>query len=1387
MHVSGLRTLILLVLLAPTSVLPVAASQPVPGTVTVPPLPVLTPLFGDVREAYGVSALLPEVTGPSDLSQALSSYVSDMGAELDEDAAAHVDAFEDAMPETTNAAFADLFNALAFRERSLARVFDDLPEAGLTQVDQAALLAAQLAVVDRSWALLQQFPADGAEPPITPAKALPSGGPEQVVDWLACDSLSECDPWWWNSPDGELLHRTVQPLCITPDELLGPQGGPVTDPIDEACKPFMESDRLTEAASKATDGTLQAVDAVVSTIAALMPPPPVINVCPWILINLRIENNVYDCEYRFQFDAGGDDRYTGNAGGANRLSAFAIDIEGDDEYDGRGKAHSGAAVLSAGGLIDVRGNDIYRHHSQAMAGMGAAVDGTGLLLDLNGSDRYEFDASWAAWSVEDAGIGVAATGSVAGTGTGFLADLAGDDLYLVRGPRDMAAVALNGAAAGRPLQGGDWTTTGTDDPSDLSGVAQLLDVQGNDRYEDTTGPCWRWCGAVNGAASPFASTELAYPQSPAHTTNYKAALLDYQGDDAYDTACKSRSARNGAWGLLYDFMGADFYRDGLVASDGGNAYVDQCEPGIHDETIFPKPGSASAGGQIDAMPSGPARPLGRWLVSPAQAVGSQGQACSTSLNACTQDPALLAAQAGGCLTSQPDLCSELLYPWESDSAERAPRVDGGRIFWLREGRLFMSNALSSSVIPIPVPGKVSDFAVHGQTLVWIKSPSGPRAEVHLFELARATDRVIGTGSVLTAPDAGERFVAWQRGTGWSACVMVYDLHEETSGGTSGGMGSCVANGEFPRVSGDNVAFIQYDNAFVKGMQSGRWTHLGSSVTDVAIDGDLVVWKSRTAHHQVDGPVLARNLADPWERTFVVGQHNGATQGLDVSDSFVVWTKSQTVESLLQSPLLGRDISHLRYTPQDLACVDVEYEYTLDGCTWKEQGLGWQAVQAYDDGLRTAATRAPTALSPIAGSEILVSDPLTGAARPSLSRNLIAWEAGNQVHFAHSLGPALPELALITPPGDLEKCYDSPWFGNAPDTVMNSEVGAPDVNADGFGDCWLGYFVQIAQRTIDLVSDLDCDTLNNLEEFRWEIIPIYDLPPCATVSGGLGVVVFSNGRDHDLDGLLDGYEARFIERANGGGPLEVAHLVDAGVRSLDDNAATLALYHPLRNHDADADGSRDMEDRNSDSAITQTNQVTDTLLDGEEYAFGTFPDFGDSDCAVTADECHDSRTMARVEANPPISAERGTGDGLSDSREIWYWLHDEGTGLTFDEGDEEGLDRDEISNALLDPDSDGDGDPDGQECLDTWLSVLGHGPPAQACDPTFEPPVGGAPDSLSAPRAANRVAPCPSAARPDSDADGYNDHAERLGGSNPCDAASIPDEGLAAAIQMARRV
>ncbi|MBS1262561.1 MAG: hypothetical protein MAG453_01916 [Calditrichaeota bacterium] len=250
-------------------------------------------------------------------------------------------------------------------------------------------------------------------------------------------------------------------------------------------------------------------------------------------------------------DLGGNDLWSGAAGATPALDipvSLAIDLAGDDRYVNEREflPAQGAAILGAGVLIDVDGDDSY---TSRRLSQGASMLGYGVLADYAGDDSYRL------WTSGQGG---------AYFGVGVALDGSGDDEYFIHGD-------------GQGYGG-------------VGGAGALVNHSGRDRYY----------------AEPVVSDSVFRPDyhSREGSLNYSYAqgcgigrrgdigdghswagglgvLIDLHGDDEYVSANWSLGC--GYWygiGMLWDGDGDDRYRAAAWSSGAGahfaiGAHIDE--------------------------------------------------------------------------------------------------------------------------------------------------------------------------------------------------------------------------------------------------------------------------------------------------------------------------------------------------------------------------------------------------------------------------------------------------------------------------------------------------------------------------------------------------------------------------------------------------------------------------------------------------------------------------------------------------------------------------------------------------------------------------------------------------------------------------------------------
>lgn len=255
-------------------------------------------------------------------------------------------------------------------------------------------------------------------------------------------------------------------------------------------------------------------------------------------------------------DLGGDDWWTGNAGGTRgeMPAALAIDLDGDDCYEGR-VGVQGAGWLGVGLLADLAGDDLYRAEDLSQ---GAAFIGEGILHDGAGSDRWlgrHFTQAAAAFGTamlrDDGGDDHRDSAGMSGgmgttAGVAVLLDRAGDDVYRCGRPRTDRYTLDYGMGLGSGIGVRDWPWTEL--PSFYGGYGMLDDASGDDDYEGI--------GAGLGGAYCLGS----------------GVVVEGEGDDDYHGITDSfgASIHLGA-GVFIEQAGDDRYRgDNSILGCGGD-------------------------------------------------------------------------------------------------------------------------------------------------------------------------------------------------------------------------------------------------------------------------------------------------------------------------------------------------------------------------------------------------------------------------------------------------------------------------------------------------------------------------------------------------------------------------------------------------------------------------------------------------------------------------------------------------------------------------------------------------------------------------------------------------------------------------------------------------
>lgn len=329
-----------------------------------------------------------------------------------------------------------------------------------------------------------------------------------------------------------------------------------------------------------------------------------IEICGVVAIDLIPASSQYTCDVPLLVDAGGNDLYLNNAGGASEAVARAVKrpadctdlvafcpylpgivdcalascvVPGGDADCRRAVANPAPASCPppAALLVDADGDDRYQYAYQGTnaefatcvrAVTGSAVTGSGFLFDLRGDDRYE----------PTIGCNFAANGAALtelSAATGFLFDGSGSDTY--------APASL----LGRPYPW-RWLNTAQNGAA-YGGDAFLLDAGGADVYEaDGESATWLYANGAASVASDATLVDLeggdAYSQDPgnvgfAQGASYllSSALLVDTGSagDRYLSLGSGAHAANGvasaaSIGVLVDDGGANLFAGESCSTSG---------------------------------------------------------------------------------------------------------------------------------------------------------------------------------------------------------------------------------------------------------------------------------------------------------------------------------------------------------------------------------------------------------------------------------------------------------------------------------------------------------------------------------------------------------------------------------------------------------------------------------------------------------------------------------------------------------------------------------------------------------------------------------------------------------------------------------------------------
>jgi hypothetical protein len=377
-----------------------------------------------------------------------------------------------------------------------------------------------------------------------------------------------------------LAERMMRGEQLSPDELLHPPR------LDEF---GIRWGLIPPARDALLDAAVQLHDALLAASANQLNTVGPVDIPGVLHIDLATTDNVYTHDYALLIDAGGNDIYLNNAGGANggigycsmaislNVAAALLDLGGDDAFgDGRSCGANGGGSLGAGFLLHATGTGAYAAGRLGVNG-GGYVGGAGFLVDAGQDDTYV--------SHGDARVAMGGQGANGGGegGIGFLADFNGNDLYQAQ----PGAGGVNGGSylgAGVLIDGGgnDQYITGSGGVNGgaNTGSGFLLDAGGDNEF------LAGGAGANGGSYGPGLvagllvsgegnDTYIASGGGSNGGASYAGVgtLIDLGGDDSYAAGDHGTNGGNdeALFGLLVDAGGNDSYTAGVLGNGEGGA------------------------------------------------------------------------------------------------------------------------------------------------------------------------------------------------------------------------------------------------------------------------------------------------------------------------------------------------------------------------------------------------------------------------------------------------------------------------------------------------------------------------------------------------------------------------------------------------------------------------------------------------------------------------------------------------------------------------------------------------------------------------------------------------------------------------------------------------
>lgn len=308
-----------------------------------------------------------------------------------------------------------------------------------------------------------------------------------------------------------------------------------------------------------------------------------------------IGNNIYEGNYAFIIDFGGDDVYklnhtppfTGHPPGqggqegsidiGNNFSCI-IDLSGNDYYTSNDNATLGGSVFASSFIFDKEGDDSY---NGKYISLGSSIGGIGMIYDENGNDTYH----GISFTIGAGCFGVGALVDRRGNdfyiansygegfgmtqGIGVIVDNKGNDSYLVDARsldigryEDHYISMCQGYGLGlRPYYAG--------------GIGLIIEGEGSDTYHADIfgqgGAYWYSLGAIVDKSGHDHYESYQYSQG-AGIHLAIGLLKDYDGWDFYSSDGVSQGCGHDfGFGLLWDVKGNDNYSAYSLSQGAGNA------------------------------------------------------------------------------------------------------------------------------------------------------------------------------------------------------------------------------------------------------------------------------------------------------------------------------------------------------------------------------------------------------------------------------------------------------------------------------------------------------------------------------------------------------------------------------------------------------------------------------------------------------------------------------------------------------------------------------------------------------------------------------------------------------------------------------------------------